>query len=69
MQMLLVEGGLYLQVRSTVCSAHKILEKMQLTHLGEVCFLLGRGRSGREVQGFKGMCRMASPFQSGNKNI
>lgn len=69
MQMLLVEGDLYLHVRSTVCSAHKTLEKMQLTRLGELFFLLGKGRGGREVQEFKGKCRMASSSQSGNKNI
>lgn len=42
---------------------------MQLTYLGEVFFLLERGRGDKEGQEFKGICRMASPFQNGNRNI
>ena len=44
-----------------------ILEKMQLTYLDEAFFLLGKGRGGKEGQEFKGISRMVSPFQNGNK--
>lgn len=43
---------------------------MQLIYWGEV-FLPsgGGGRGGKVGKEFKGICRMASPFHNGNKNI